>query len=114
MTYEETIKVNKNRLKMINNFLTKEPASESECLGEDETITETAVFPDGTEADIKCCGVQYREGESNTAWTEMVLFRNGSEIGFTEPQEAEFEGRWEYIAENNGEEIRYIVNIVAD
>lgn len=41
----------------INTYLTVEPADESECLDEDDTIIYTAVFGEGYEMDIKCCGV---------------------------------------------------------
>lgn len=89
----------------INRWLAEEPVSEDTCLGEDEAITRTAAFGDGIEMDIKCCGVQYREGESNLAWTEAVLFDHGHEAGCTEPSD-EFLGEWrieyrgtEYVAE---------------
>ena len=59
----------------IEKALTVEPGSESECFSEDETLIKTASFDNGMEMDIKLCGVQYHEGESNTAWTEAVLFR---------------------------------------
>ena len=111
--YETTVRVSQQRLDAIRRFLEEEPPSESECLGEDETIVETAMFPDGTEADVKCCGVRYREGGSNTAWTEMVLFRDGSEIGHTEPSD-EFEGRWEYTAGDGRKETAYVVNVVPE
>ena len=37
----------------------------------DEVISETAVFPDGMEMDVKCCGE-----EDSPGWTKAVLFRH--------------------------------------
>ena len=78
-------------------------------LGEDIAIVKTATFDNGVEMDIKCCGVQYNEDdESNTAWTEAVLFKNGSELCFTEPSD-EYLGEW--ILEYNGDEYVVFVEI---
>lgn len=92
-TNKKIIFINKRDLNRIKRYLKEEPANESDCLSEDDTIIYTAVFDGGYEMDIKCCGVQYREGESNLAWTEAVLFKDGSEICYTEPGE-EFDGDW--------------------
>lgn len=81
-------------LDRINNYLTIEPKSQEECLSEDETITYTAIFDEHYEMDIKCCGVQFSEGESNLAWTEAVLFKDGCAVAMTEPSDT-FEGEWE-------------------
>ena len=109
MRYEKTIYVSKKRLETIRKFLEVEPDDKYECLGEDGFFVETAKFDNGIEMDVKCCGVQYEEGESNTAWTEAVLFKNGSEVCCSEPSD-EFEGEWEL--EYNGD--TYIVNIVPE
>lgn len=77
----------------INHLLHTEPSCEEECYGEDQTYTNTVVFNDGIEMDIKLCGVQYREGESNLPWTEAVLFKSGCEIGCSEPSD-EYLGEW--------------------
>lgn len=74
--------------------LTVSPSEESECFGETETFSKTAVFDDGVEMDIKMCGVKYREGESNLPWVEAVLFRNGSELYCSDPDDDMF-GEWE-------------------
>ena len=74
--------------------------------GEDLTIVKTAVFDNGYEMDIKCCGVQYEEGEVNTAWTEAVLFHNGSEVCCSDPCD-EFVGEWEL---SDGDNV-YVVNV---
>jgi hypothetical protein len=106
---EKTIYVSKAKLNLLNKYLTVEPKNKSECFGEDNTISVTANFGNGMEMDIKCCGVQYREGESNLAWTEAVLFKNGSEVCCSEPA-AEFEGDWEL--ECDGDE--YVVHVEAE
>ena len=72
----------------------KSPASEDECFSENETYVKTYVFADGKEMDIKICGVQYRDGEDNSPWTEAVLFdENGCELACTEPSD-DFFGDW--------------------
>lgn len=107
--HEKTIKVPAKLLSLINKYLREEPKSESECLGEDETVSVTAKFNNGIEMDIKCCGVQFEEGGSNTAWTEAVLFRNGSQISCTDVCDT-FEGEWEL---EDGDDV-YCVNIVPE
>ena len=103
MRYEKELFIPKEEVKRINHYLHDEPADAADCLGEDVTIVYTAAFDNGLELDIKCCGVQYQEGESNTAWTEAVLFKDGNEVAHTEPDEnicgewmCEFEGD-EYV-----------------
>ena len=102
-----TIAVGLDNARRINALLQSEPASESECFGEDETIVFTARFDDEYEADIKVCGVQYEEGGCNTAWTEAVLFKNGSEVCCTEPEDTFF-GTWEM--EHNGQ--TFVVHVI--
>lgn len=105
MRYEQTIYIEKKLEDQIHKHLTVEPTCADECLGEDIAITKTAKFHNGIEMDIKCCGVQYEaDSESNTAWTEAVLFKNGSEICCSEPGD-EFMGEW--ILEYEGDE--YVV-----
>lgn len=109
MRYEQTISISKSVADMINKYLYVEPESIDDCLGEDETITYTAVFPDGFEIDIKCCGVQYDEREdTNTAWTEAVLFHNGYEC-YSEPAD-DFFGEWFFEYDGN----EYVVNVVSE
>lgn len=103
---EETLIVDKEYAKIINHYCEVEPADESECLGEDETISETVVFEDGAEMDIKCCGVQYQEGEINRAWTEAVLFKNGCQVACSEPSDGYF-GEWELEADG----VLYVANV---
>lgn len=94
MIYRKTVCVSPELAAKIQTCLTTEPASENDCLSEDEILCVTAKFPDGIEMDVKCCGVQYREGESNTAWTEAVLFQYGCELCHTDVCD-EFLGEWE-------------------
>lgn len=71
----------------------------------DETITHTAVFSEGIEADIK---LVICEGEERP-YTEGVLFKHGSELTHTDVEET-YVGEWEF--EYEGEE--YIVNVVVE
>ena len=106
--YEKTIRLEPAFLEKIRRYLEVEPSCKSECLGEDETITETVRFENGYFMDIKCCGVQYEEGGSNLAWTEAVLFNpNGGQVAFTEPCDG-FDGDWE-LEDNDG--ILYVVHV---
>ena len=70
----------------------------------DETITKTAKFPNGIEADIKLVIC-----EEEKPYTEGVLFDNGSEVACTEPDET-YDGPWEF--EYNGTE--YVVNVTIE
>lgn len=73
-------------------------------MGEDDTISVTAKFPDGFEMDVKCCGSQ-----DVAAWTEAVLFHNGSECGCTEVCD-EFLGDWELETED----AKYVAKVVVE
>ena len=85
----------------IRRVLSTEPRNESECFGEDETISYTAEFEDGCQMDIKCCGVQYEEGGCNTAWSEAVLFnKKGAEIACSDPDD-QFFRVWKLAADGN-------------
>lgn len=108
MRYAKEIVIGKGEADMINKYLHVEPACEGDCLGEDETITHTAVFDNGVEIDIKCCGVQYHEDDTaNVAWTEGVLFHNGYEC-CSEPDD-EYFGEWFF--EHDGNEYIVVVTI---
>lgn len=91
-----TIVIPYRRANVIKQYLTvPADASPDECLGEDTTICYTAKFKDGKQMDIKCCGVQYREGEDNSAWCEAVLFdENGAQLACADPCDSFF-GLWE-------------------
>lgn len=94
--YIETLRIPKNVSNRIEYLLNHEPTSADECLGEDETIRYTVRFyKTSMEMDIKLCGVQYEEGSSNLPWAEAVLFNNGLEVAFSEPQDGYF-GKWDF------------------
>lgn len=104
------VEVPKDVLERINRYLEEEPENETECFSEDDRITYTAKFEDGTEMDIDCCGVQYEEGGSNTAWTQAVLYNsNGRELCCSEVMD-EYDGTWEL--EYDGK--KYIAEVVAE
>lgn len=100
MKFERVITINKTEAANINRYLTVEPEGWSDCLGEDETISYSANFPNNVEIDVKCCGVQFEEGESNLAWTEAVLFVDGCEICCTDPMDSFF-GEWFFDFDGN-------------
>lgn len=79
--YVETIHVSMDKLDQIYSYIFGKG-------DKDDVITETAVFPDGIEMDIKACGEIDDPG-----WTEAALFRNGNECGHTDCKE-KFEGVW--------------------
>lgn len=89
--FKQSLIVDKKRAERIKESLDwKEGDVQDSHLGEDETFTETAVFGNGLEMDIKCCGTQ--EGE---AWTEAVLFtKEGIGVAVSEPSD-DFFGEWE-------------------
>lgn len=73
-----TIVIPSQDLKSINKYLTA--TKKEDFLSEDETISFTAIFPDGKQMDIKCCGSQ-----DESAWAEAVLFNeSGHELCHTE------------------------------
>lgn len=106
----EILRVSQETADYIEKLCTVEPKDENECFGEDASISCTANFSDGMAMDIKCCGVQYEEHNSNTAYTEAVLFdEHGSEVCHTDCSD-DFLGEWmlEY-----GEKC-YVVIVMAD
>ena len=107
---KQTIKVPLTLANHIEKLLSKEPKNEDECFGENDVICLTVNFNDGYEIDIKLCGVNFDpESESNLPWTEAVLFHNGAEVTYSEPNETFF-GQG-YLINNN---IKYIVNVVQE
>lgn len=95
MTFHKNIWLEADTLSQLRKYLSKEPESPKECLGEDETITFTADFGKGIQMDIKVCGVQYEEGGSNIAWSEAVLFENGSQVAYSDAGEEIDGSPWE-------------------
>ena len=104
--FKKTINISATEKKLIKKLLSEEP-TEDTCMGEDETITYTAVFPNNIEIDVKICGVQYAEDGSNLPWTEAVLFDNGGEEMCTEPSDDIF-GTWNFSYDGS----EYEVNVV--
>ena len=93
---KQIIKVDEKEREFIHKVLSENPHSEDEMLmDENETFTKTADFGDGYEMDIKICGVEFLgPNECNMPYTEAVLFRNGAEVAYTDPDECFF-GEWE-------------------
>lgn len=98
-----TITISENNMRLINDLLVLTGKEIYQKFGykRDETITNTATFPNGVEADIKL--VICEEG---TPYTEGVLFLNGCEIQHTEPQDT-YDGEWYF--EYDG--IEYMVDV---
>ena len=82
--------------------LTGDEIYQKHGLKRDETICNTAVFPNGVEMDIK---LVICEGESYP-YTEAILYDNGVEVDFTEPCD-EYIDEWELEDEMN--DVKYIV-----
>ena len=93
MTHEQVVHIGEYDTKAVNHWLSNN--DDTNHLGEDDTFIETANFGNGFEMDVKCCGTQ-----DGPAWTEAVLFKNGSEVCCSEPSE-DFFGDW--ILEYNGD-----------
>lgn len=100
MVYRKEIKITKKLADEIDHLLTEF----DEDFGEDRTITKTAIFDNGFEMDIKCCGCQ-----DDVAWTEAVLFHNGSEVCCSEPSD-KFVGEWECTNDKD----TYVVTVTVD
>ncbi|MCD8084591.1 MAG: hypothetical protein LUE86_14060 [Clostridiales bacterium] len=105
--YTATIVIDRKNALSIRKYLETEPKGQSECFGEDERISYTAVFDDGREMDIQMCGVQFREGEANRPWTQAVLYDNGAELTFSDAEDYYF-GTWELEWEDE----RYVVEVM--
>ncbi len=108
MEHREVLYIEKETLDEYNKLLSTEPKTESDCLGEDETIIKTVDFENEFEMDIKICGVKFKDGESNLPWAEAVLFKDGNEVECTEPSDA-FDGEW--VIEYNGD--TFIVEVTS-
>ena len=101
MKYQKELIITAEQADEYRHLLTTEPKSWDECMGEDVTISHTVKFDDGIEMDIKLCGVAFDENsESNTPYTEAVLFRNGVQLAYTEPAD-EYEGEWSLDDDGN-------------
>lgn len=88
LNYCEGIMISRAERDIINGYLYAR--SEAQYQGKDNTITKSAIFPDGMSMDVKCCG-----SNDVPSWTEAVLFdRRGNEVAHTEVLD-DFEGVWE-------------------
>ena len=103
---EQTLKISKKEMELINDLLSLNGEEIYQKYGykRDETITHTAKFPNGIEADIKLVIC-----EEESPYTEGVLFQNGFELTCTEPSDT-YDGEWNF--EHNGTE--YIVNVTVE
>ena len=112
MRYEKTIFILKKLEDRVKRYMSVEPVDESSHeFGEDQTITLTASFLDGVEMDIKCCGVEFREGESNLAWAEAVPFKNGAEVCCSEPvDEPGLTGEWYLVYDG----VEYVTRVMLE
>lgn len=100
-TFIVTVKVPKSVMDTIKGYLNAK--AEDKFQGEDNTISYTAVFPDGKQMDVKCCGCR-----DESSWTEAVLFdKNGCELCCSEP-EYKYAGTWEL--EHEGVKYVAVVN----
>ena len=86
--YHVTLEISKAESEVIDRYLAA--MDDEDYQGEDATIRHTAVFPDGKQMDIKCCGCQ-----DEPSWTEAVLFDNhGFELCCSDVCD-EYLGDWE-------------------
>lgn len=81
MKREKTFKIAETTLDFLNRALNwKEGDSPTYRFNEDDGWVGTVVFDKKYEVDIKVCGVQYLGEGNDSAYSEVVLFRNGSEV----------------------------------
>lgn len=101
----QTIKISGEEMKLINDLLnlTEDEIYQKYGYKRNETITHTAKFPNGIEADIKLviCEEEY-------PYTEGVLFYNGFELTRTDP-DCTYDGEWNF--EYNGIEYTVLVEV---
>ena len=82
------LQIPKSKAETISGYLHAKTAEQSQ--GEDYTISNTVVFQDGMQMDIKCCGAK-----DECSWTEAVLFdKNGCEVCCSEVSDR-YNGTWE-------------------
>ena len=89
---EKTIVIEKKEADLINRLLEMKGDAIYDKYGfkRDETITHTAKFQGGYEVDVKLVICDHEE----TPYCEAVLFQDGCEVAFTDP-EGEYFGDWE-------------------
>ena len=87
------LRISRREAEIVNGYL--QAKNEEEFQDEDHTIIHTAVFPDGKQMDVKCCGAQ-----EDRSWTEAVLFdENGCELCCSEVSDR-YGGTWELEYQN--------------
>lgn len=104
-TLRTEIVLEQEELDFINQLLsmTGDEIYDKYGLKRDETIVNTAVFPDGMQADIKLI---ICDGEDKP-YTEVVLFdKNGFQKAYTDPED-EYTGDWEL----EYDDVNYIVTV---
>ena len=106
MNMNATIVIPDKEMEQINDLLnlTGEEIYQKYGYKRDETITHTAVFPNGIEADIKLVIC-----EEELPYTEGVLFLNGHELQCTDP-ESTYDGEWYF--DHNGTD--YVVTVKSE
>lgn len=106
---KQVIEIPSKNLELIRKLLTLNGEEISNQYGykKNEVITNTAVFPNGVEVDVKL--VMCDEFSWEKPYAEAVLFHNGDEIVCTEAKDV-YEGEW--ILNYDGED--YIVNVIED
>ena len=111
MKYTSHIYVSAAFADSINRYLTVEPQSKGECLSEDESLEVEATFQNGFSMAVQCCGVQYDPyAQTNTAWTQAVLFNPcGGEESYTEPEDT-FLGEWN-LHDHDGNEYTAVLAV---
>ena len=102
----QTIKIINAERNLINDLLnlTGDEIYQKYGYKRNETIVHTAKFANGIEADIKLV-----ISEEESPYTEGILFHNGFELAYTEP-DCTYDGEWNF--EHNG--IEYIVLVEAE
>lgn len=103
----QNIVISKKKMDMINDLLdlTGDEIYQKYGLKRDETIVNTAKFPNGIEVDIK---VVICDGD-DTPYTEGIMFHNGSEVSFIDGENG-YDGEWWFKYDG----VQYLVNVVAE
>ena len=87
------LSISRGEAETINGYLQAKAVEQFQ--NEDHPISHTAVFPDGKQMDVKCCGAQ-----DECSWTEAVLFdQNGCELCCSEVSD-HYDGTWELEYQN--------------
>lgn len=109
--HQITRTITRERADFINNLLnlTGDEIYDKYGMKRDETITETVVFDDGIEMDIKLVICE----DEDMPYTEAVLFKDGCELICTDVED-EFVCEWELTYETDNSIDEYTVNIIVE